>query len=417
MKNKPDLSKVNSIKPASSIIIPGLGQYLTNRQTRGFIIFLFALVSGFLVNWSLITFHVAEVAIGGIITSWLWLPFIAFWIWNIFDAIQIGKIKAPPAFIGILLIAMIMYVVAWNVTEVKIERLVTRLSDAAKVGYDVINPDFFSKMVSGEEQRCSWDCLWTNLKAKIDGKPVDQIVLSDNIHEIFGKVIDKPAKGWRVFFGLDQPGEKVPTYITGKLIETIALGLMATIFSTLLAIPLSFLAARNVMSKVPGGGVIYYAMRTFLNIVRAVDTVVWGLLVIVWVGLGTFAGVIALTIHSMAALGKLYSEEIEHIDSGPVEAVTASGGNFLQVIRYAIIPQIIPSFLGYTLLRWDINMRSATVVGFVAGGGIGFFVLETIRMGGYQQYAAALWAVAVVIILVDYISEHWRDRILQDSPT
>ncbi len=271
-------------------------------------------------------------------------------------------------------------------------------------------------MVSGEEQRCSWDCLWTNLKAKIDGKPVDQIVLSDNIHEIFGKVVDKPAKGWRVFFGLDQPGEKVPTYITGKLIETIALGLMATIFSTILAIPLSFLAARNVMSKVPGGGVIYYAMRTFLNIVRAVDTVVWGLLVIVWVGLGTFAGVIALTIHSMAALSKLYSEEIEHIDTGPVEAITASGGNFLQVIRYAIIPQIIPSFLGYTLLRWDINMRSATVVGFVAGGGIGFFVLETIRMGGYQQYAAALWAVAVVIILVDYISEHWRDRILQDTP-
>jgi phosphonate ABC transporter permease subunit PhnE len=112
----------------------------------------------------------------------------------------------------------------------------------------------------------------------------------------------------------------------------------------------------------------------------------------------------------------LYSEEIEHIDNGPVEAVTASGGNFLQVIRYAIIPQIIPSFLGYTLLRWDINMRSATVVGFVAGGGIGFFVLETIRQGAYQQYAAALWAVAVVIIIVDYVSEHWRDNILKDQP-
>ena len=170
------------------------------------------------------------------------------------------------------------------------------------------------------------------------------------------------------------------------------------------------------MSRVPGGNAIYYAMRSFFNIVRAVDTVIWGLIVIVWVGLGTFAGVIALTIHSMAALAKLYSEEIEHIDPGPVEAVTATGANLLQMMRYAVVPQIIPSFLAYTLLRWDINMRSATIVGFVAGGGIGFFVIETIRMGGYREYAAALWAVAMVIIVVDYISARWRESILEDKP-
>ncbi len=157
-------------------------------------------------------------------------------------------------------------------------------------------------------------------------------------------------------------------------------------------------------------------MRTFFNVVRAVDTLIWGLMIIVWVGLGTFAGVIALTIHSVAALGKLYSEEIEHIDPGPVEAVTATGGSFLQVMRYAVVPQIIPPFLAYTLLRWDINMRAATIVGFVAGGGIGFFVVETIRMGGYREYAAALWAVAIVIILVDYISARWRAQILADQP-
>ncbi len=125
---------------------------------------------------------------------------------------------------------------------------------------------------------------------------------------------------------------------------------------------------------------------------------------------------IALTIHSVAALGKLFSEEIEHIDPGPVEAVTATGANLVQIIRYAVIPQIVPSFLAYSLLRWDINMRSATVIGFVAGGGIGFFVVENVRMGGYQQYATALWAVAIVIILVDYISEKWRESILKDQP-
>src|ERR1051326_6453089 len=115
---------------------------------------------------------------------------------------------------------------------------------------------------------------------------------------------------------------------------------MATLFSTILAMPISFISAHNIMSRVPGGNAIYYLTRTILNIVRAVDTVVWGLIIIVWVGLGTFAGVIALTIHSVAALGKLYSEEIEHIDPGPVEALTASGANLLQVIRYAVVPQI-----------------------------------------------------------------------------
>jgi len=213
-------------------------------------------------------------------------------------------------------------------------------------------------------------------------------------------------------------GETVnDTFVAGKIFETIALGLMATMLSTVLAIPLSFLAAHNIMARVPGGILIYYVMRTFLNVVRSIDTIIWGIIVIVWVGLGPFAGLIALTIHSVAALGKLFSEEIEHIDAGPIEAVTSTGANLLQVIRYAVLPQIYPPFLAYTLLRWDINMRSATVVGFVAGGGIGFFVVETIRKGGYREYAAALWAVAVVVIIVDYVSGRWRQRIMEGSST
>lgn len=161
---------------------------------------------------------------------------------------------------------------------------------------------------------------------------------------------------------------------------------------------------------------MYYIVRTLLNIVRAIDTIVWGLIVIVWVGLGNFAGVIALTIHSIAALAKLFSEEIEHIDNGPVEAISATGANQIQTISHAVIPQIIPAFLSYSLLRWDINMRSATVIGFVAGGGIGFFVVETTRQGAYEQYATALWAIAIVIILVDYISARWRENIVADQP-
>jgi phosphonate transport system permease protein len=204
--------------------------------------------------------------------------------------------------------------------------------------------------------------------------------------------------------------------VAGTIIETIAIGLMATIFSTILAVPVSFMAAHNIMSRVRGGTVIYYITRTILNVVRAIDILIWGLIIIVWVGLGSFAGVMALVIHSIAALGKLFSEEIEHIDPGPVEAVEATGATLLQSIRFAVIPQVIPSFLSYALLRWDINMRSATIIGFAAGGGIGFFVVETTRQGAFQEYAAALWVVVIVIMLVDYLSARWREAILRDQP-
>jgi phosphonate transport system permease protein len=201
--------------------------------------------------------------------------------------------------------------------------------------------------------------------------------------------------------------------ITQKMVETIAVALMATILSILVAIPISFFGARNVVGRNQAGTVVYYVVRLFFNVVRSVDPLVWGLVVVVWVGLGPFAGVLALTIHSIAALGKLYSEEVEHIDPGPVEAVTATGANLLQTIRYAVAPQVIPPFLGYTLLRWDINVRSATIVGFVAGGGIGFLLIQFIQKGAYNQYATAMWSIAIVVYVLDYLSARWRERILQ----
>ena len=311
---------------------------------------------------------------------------------------------------------IILLVAGWVITDVKIDRLITKFGDARVVINKLANPDFFSKYEGEKKVICNWGCVWNYSISKLKGVPTEEIFLSDNVGEIFGKQGTITARSWQVFFGKAALGQRIPGFETGKIIETIAIGLMATFFSTFLAIPVSFLAAHNIMKRVPGGMVIYYVTRGILNFVRAVDTVVWGLIIIVWVGLGSFAGVIALTVHSVAALGKLLSEEIEHIDPGPVEAVEATGGNFLQVLRYAVIPQVTPSFLSFTLLRWDINMRSATVIGFVAGGGIGFFVLETLRRGGYQQYAAALWAVAVVIILVDFISSRWRFNIMKDQP-
>jgi len=340
-----------------------------------------------------------------------------FWIWNVLDVRLLAANKTLTILPGIVFAAIILYVIAWNVTDVKLQRLVERFGDARVVAGNLFNPDVVTISLNGEDKVCAWSCLYTYYSDTLAGRtPAGLIRVSDNLLDIVGRLKPMPAAKWQISLGLAKEGSEIDTFVAGTLVETIAMGLIATILSTILAIPISFLAAHNIMARVPGGTVIYYAMRGILNIVRAIDTIVWGLIVIVWVGLGNFAGVIALTIHSVAALGKLLSEEIENADPGPIEAVTATGANLFQTIRFAVIPQVIPSFLAYALLRWDINMRSATIIGFVAGGGIGFFVVETTRMGAYQQYATALWAVAIVIILVDYISAKWRENILKDQP-
>ncbi len=415
--HKSETRVVDRLLPFLAIIIPGSTQTLLKKTWRGISIFVFTLLLGYLVHWAYSTYDIAKVEISEQVSfSWLVIPLIIFYLWNVFDAFALAKDKKSSGLIAFLAAAAILYVIGWNVTNVKMERLITRFDDARTVAARLINPDFISVKVGDKVEVCGWKCLSEYFKAKIEGQEPPEIFPSENVGRLFGKQGTITAGTWDILLGKATKNQRIPGFETGKLIETIAIGLMATLFSTILAVPISFLAAHNIMRRIPGGSVVYYISRTILNIVRAVDTVVWGLIIIVWVGLGSFAGVIALTIHSIAALGKLFSEEIEHIDSGPVEAIEATGGNLFQIIRYAVIPQIIPSFLSYTLLRWDINMRSATVIGFVAGGGIGFFVLETIRMGGYQQYAAALWAVAVVIILVDFISSRWRFNILKDQP-
>jgi phosphonate transport system permease protein len=398
-------------------MLPGLGQFLLKKRSTGLLIFLTAIVSAFLINWSLVHQNIGKVSIGSLITSWLWLPFILFWVWNILDARALAERKRFSLVPAIIFVGLILYVIAWNVTGIKLSRLVERFNDARTVATNLVNPDVVTLSINGRDQICAWKCMSTYISDKLAGRtPAGVIRWSDNLLDIIGSVKPVTASAWRVRLGLAEPGSKVNAFVAGSIIETIAMGLMATLFSTILAVPVSFLAAHNIMDRVPGGTAIYYVARTILNVVRAIDTIIWGLVIIVWVGLGSFAGVLALTIHSVAALGKLFSEEIEHIDPGPVEAVTATGANLLQSIRFAVIPQVIPSFLAYSLLRWDINMRSATIIGFVAGGGIGFFVVETTRLGAYQQYATVLWVVAIVIILVDYISAKWREAILKDQP-
>ena len=206
--------------------------------------------------------------------------------------------------------------------------------------------------------------------------------------------------------------DPVLTQTLEKMVETIFLALMATTFAIVIAVPVSFFGAHNIMTRTKAGTVVYYITRMFFNILRSIEPLIMAIVFAVWVGIGPFAGVLALTIHSIAALGKLYSESIESIDPGPIEAVTATGGNTLQVIMYAVIPQIVPQYLAFTIYRWDINVRMSTIIGFVGGGGIGFILQQRINLMRYRQAATAVWAIAIVVATMDYVSAKMREKLI-----
>ena len=199
--------------------------------------------------------------------------------------------------------------------------------------------------------------------------------------------------------------------VKGALI-TVGMALMATLIAIVFAVPISFLAAHNLMSGNPVTRVIYLVVRTLLNILRSIESLIIAIVFVVIVGLGPFAGVLALAVHSIAALAKLYSEVIEGIDPGPIEAIRATGATWPQIVRYAVIPQIVPPFTAFTIYRWDINVRSATIVGFVGGGGLGFLLIELIRINDMRGVSSVFISIAVIVMAMDYISAKIRERLI-----
>ncbi|NJC96607.1 MAG: ABC transporter permease subunit [Anaerolineae bacterium] len=163
-------------------------------------------------------------------------------------------------------------------------------------------------------------------------------------------------------------------------------------------------------STLPIGMAIYYVTRTFLNTLRSVEALVMAIVFVIAVGIGPFAGVMALGLHTIVSLAKLYSEQVESILPGPLEAVQATGANRLQTIIYAVVPQIIPPYISYTMYRWDINVRMSTIIGFVGGGGIGFLLQQNINLLNYRAASAQMLAIAVVVATMDYVSSVLREK-------
>ncbi len=199
--------------------------------------------------------------------------------------------------------------------------------------------------------------------------------------------------------------------VLDAIVITIFMALLATTAAVIIAAPLSFLAASNITRHGPIGTTVYYLTRTFFSVFRSYEPIILAMLFAFWVGFGSFAGVIALAIITIASLGKLYSEAVEHIDPGPMEALTATGANRLQVVLYGVIPQIVPDFLSFTIYHWDINVRISTIIGYVGGGGIGYYLAQMINTSQNNKAGTAIWAIVVVVWAMDFLSAEVRKRL------
>ncbi|MBL8050083.1 MAG: ABC transporter permease subunit [Anaerolineales bacterium] len=164
--------------------------------------------------------------------------------------------------------------------------------------------------------------------------------------------------------------------------------------------------------SLPIGLLIYSVTRTILNALRSVEALVMAIVFVIAVGIGPFAGTLALGLHTIVSLAKLYSEQVESILAGPLEAIQATGANRLQTIIYAVVPQIVPPYISYTMYRWDINVRMSTIIGFVGGGGIGFLLQQNINLLNYRAASAQMLAIAIVVSLMDYISSVLREKVV-----
>ncbi len=192
------------------------------------------------------------------------------------------------------------------------------------------------------------------------------------------------------------------------LFDTFLIALLATIFGGIVAVGLSFVASRNLVSNY----FLYFLTRRGLELARTVPEVVYALVFVVAFGVGPLAGLLALTIHTVGALGKLFAEVNENVDNAPVEGVRACGGGWFETMRFAVLPQVLPGFIAYALWRLELNIRAAAIIGFVGAGGIGQELYTAISMNYYEDISAMALMIVVTVTLIDLTSERVRHRLI-----
>jgi len=197
----------------------------------------------------------------------------------------------------------------------------------------------------------------------------------------------------------------------GLMIITIFMAIIATAFAVVVAVPLSFLGARNVMTGNPVTAAVYGVVRVVFTIVRSIDILILAVIAVVLFSTGNAAGVFAIAFHNIGVMGKLYSEAIEGIDPGPIEAITATGANRFQVIWTAVLPQIVNPFISLTIYRLDTNVRLAPVLGLMGAGGIGVLLFQNMNLLRYHESGALIFLIVVTVAVMDFVSAQVRRRL------
>lgn len=192
------------------------------------------------------------------------------------------------------------------------------------------------------------------------------------------------------------------------LFETIAIAFLGTVLAAILAFPLGFLAAKNVVAN----RIVHFLARRSMDTVRGVDALIWALIWVNVVGLGPFAGMLAIMTSDLGAFGKLFSEAIESVDRKPVEGVASVGGSKLHEIRFGLIPQVLPVIASQVLYYIESNTRSSTIIGIVGAGGIGLYLAETIRTLEWQQVSFLILLVLAAVTAIDFLSNKLRFAII-----
>lgn len=225
--------------------------------------------------------------------------------------------------------------------------------------------------------------------------------------------ITKAPEVGRVLEGFLHPDTKqLWDPILLKTFESLYIAILGTAAGTVIAVPLSFLAARNLMRRNPVGTAVYFLIRFFMSVIRSTPTLALGILYVIIVGIGPFPGVLAVATFSVGLISKLFSESIEAIDWGQVEALTATGANPLQVVQHGVLPQVTPYMIANVLYCFEVNVHSATVLGIVGAGGLGLILTQYIGLFLYPDLAMWLIVVIVMTSAIDYSSAAIRRRII-----
>jgi phosphonate transport system permease protein len=222
-------------------------------------------------------------------------------------------------------------------------------------------------------------------------RPFDLLKDSGNIGTYLKDFFPPDFKDWRIY--------------AREMIITVHIAIWGTVLAVLFAVPMGLLSSANITPRW-----IHHPVRRMMDACRAINEMVFAMLFIVAVGLGPFAGVLALAIHTAGTLAKLFSEAVEAIDPRPVEGIRATGAHKMVEIMYGVLPQVMPLWLSFTLYRFESNVRSASVVGMVGAGGIGVVLFEVIRGFQYAQTCAVLLILVITVSLIDLLSAHLRNR-------